>query len=553
MAALELRAGDGATIEQEIFVDRDGGDTVLRWRASGVPEGSRLQVRPLISGRDYHSLHRENGAFDFAPTVRGRNVAWRPYPDLPAIGAITNGSYRHDPQWYRNFLYREEQARGLDHIEDLASPGAFAFDLQAGDAVLILRAGDAVAARAAALAERLASAERARRAALPSLDLAADAYLVDRGAGRTIIAGFPWFTDWGRDTFIAMRGLAIATGRLDDAEAILTAWSGVVSEGMLPNVFPDRGEVPEYNAVDASLWFCIAVHDFLQAAAAAGRPVSHPVAGRLRDAVGAILAGYERGTRFGIGIDARRAARAPAQPGVQLTWMDAKVDDWVVTPRIGKPVEIQALWINALIAAAWRPDKRPRSLPRPGPRVRRALLESRGRLPARRRRRRPRPRHGRRALRPNQIFAVGGLPFAAARRRRGARDRRRASNAAAHAARPALARTRPTRPTSATTGATARERDAAYHQGTVWPWLIGPFVDAWLRVHGDDRRRRAPRPRHASCRRSARTCDAAGLGHVSEIADGEPPHTPGGCPFQAWSVGELMRCERAILSKRAGA
>jgi predicted glycogen debranching enzyme len=542
---------DGATIGQEIFVDRDGGDTVLRWQASGppgdLPHAATLHVRPLVSGRDYHSLHRENPVFDFAASVRGRNVAWRPYHDLPAIGAISNGAYRHAPQWYRNFLYCEEQARGLDHIEDLASPGEFVFDLQSDDAVLVLRAGDAISARAAPLAHRLARAEQERRAALPGLAQSADGYLVDRGSGRTIIAGFPWFTDWGRDTFIAMRGLAIAGQRLDDAEAILTAWSGVVSEGMLPNVFPDHGDVPQYNAVDASLWFCIAVHEFLQAAAAAARPVAPSTVTRLRDAVGSILAGYERGTRFNIGMDRDGLVRA-GQPGVQLTWMDAKVDDWVVTPRIGKPVEIQALWINALqVAAAWWPDKRALA------EQARTAFAARfadpasgglfdvvdadhvpGKVDAR--------------IRPNQIFAVGGLPIAVVQ---GPLARSVVDLVESRLLTPVGLRSLdPADPGYVGRyGGDRRARDGAYHQGTVWPFLIGPFIEAWVRTHGADSSARA----QAAARflpPLREHLESAGLGHVSEIADGDAPHTPHGCPFQAWSMGELIRCERMILAKR---
>ncbi|MGA9869337.1 MAG: glycogen debranching enzyme N-terminal domain-containing protein, partial [Acetobacteraceae bacterium] len=316
--AWTFRLPDGTTLRQEIVVDPDAGETLLRWQ--GGP--CRLSVRPLLSGRDYHSLHRENAAFAFAATVRAGNVAWRPYPGLPAIAALTNGAYTHGPQWYRNFLYTAERDRGLDCIEDLASPGTFTFDLAAGDAVMILRAGDGLSVRAASRAARVVDVERARRTG-PALTRAADAYFADRDAGRTLIAGFPWFTDWGRDTFIAMRGLALGTGRVAEAEAILSQWADTVSEGMLPNRFPDASGAPEYNAVDASLWFVVAVHDLLAAGATKQRD-------RLTAAVEAILTGYQAGTRFGIGADADGLLRAGV-PGVQLTWMDAKVGDHVIT------------------------------------------------------------------------------------------------------------------------------------------------------------------------------------------------------------------------------
>src|SRR5262249_10678196 len=181
---------------------------------------------------------------------------------------------------------------------------------------------------------RLREVERQRRSLFPSrLHRSADAYLVRRGHGRTIVAGYPWFTDWGRDTFIALRGLCLATGRLDDARDILLDWAGAVSQGMLPNRFPDHGEVPEYNSVDAALWYVVAVHDYLRVSAARNRELPRDTQETLRRAVEAILEGYARGTRYGIQLDAD-GLLAAGEPGVQLTWMDAKVGDWVVTPRI---------------------------------------------------------------------------------------------------------------------------------------------------------------------------------------------------------------------------
>jgi predicted glycogen debranching enzyme len=198
-------------------------------------------------------------------------VIWRPYPGVPGIVALSNGVYTHQPDWYRNFLYMKERARGLDHTEDLAVPGSFRWELSQGEAVWLLAAEGqdttALPAGASAVAclQTLRSAELRRRQCFPCrLHRAADAYLVQRGAGKTIVAGYPWFTDWGRDTFIALRGLCLATGRLDEARDILLEWAGVVSEGMLPNRFPDRGDMPEFNAVDASLWYIVAVHDFFQ-------------------------------------------------------------------------------------------------------------------------------------------------------------------------------------------------------------------------------------------------------------------------------------------------
>ncbi|MGH7802902.1 MAG: amylo-alpha-1,6-glucosidase, partial [Candidatus Binatia bacterium] len=353
------RLEDGTTIEQEILVRHGSPATAIAWRAIGQSSAVRLSVRFFFSGRDYHSLHHENGAFAFEPVGVDGHLAWRPYVGVPGTVVATNGSYAHQPAWYRGFLYSEESDRGLDASEDLASPGVFAFDLAAGsEAVVVLATEEAFASLGApttsieTMLGEIREREGSRREALPTpLERAADAYFVRRGSGKTIVAGYPWFTDWGRDTFIALRGLCLATGRLDDARAILLEWAGAVSGGMLPNRFPDHGETPEFNSVDASLWYVIAAHELVAAAEAAGRPLAAADRRRLEGAITAILEGHLRGTRFGIHADAD-GLLAAGIPGVQLTWMDAKVGDWVVTPRIGKPVEIQALWLNALAIGA---------------------------------------------------------------------------------------------------------------------------------------------------------------------------------------------------------
>jgi predicted glycogen debranching enzyme len=562
-----------AEVSAEVFVVKATGETVLRWRlhsgavAKGVSDASNpsnasnggangesprgdftLHVRPLLSGRDYHALHHENGAFDFTADISGTCVSWRPYGDLPVIRAASNGAYAHAPDWYRNFCYPVERERGLEFTEDLATPGIFSFDLAAGDAVLILsadgvpRARESCTSDAFAHAQQLEHVERTRRAAFASrLHRSADAYVVAREGGRTIVAGFPWFTDWGRDTFIAMRGLLLACGRHDEAAAILLQWSATLCEGMLPNRFPDYGDTPEYNSVDASLWFVVAVHDYL-----AVQHASHETRRRLQQAVDEILAGYTRGTRFAIGADEDGLLRAGV-PGVQLTWMDAKIGDWVVTPRIGKPVEIQALWINALrIASNWNVQWRD-----PARRATRAFVERfvdpaggalfdvvdvdhvRGRFD--------------RSIRPNQIFAVGGLPFQIID---GAVARAVVDQVRIHLLTPLGLRTlAPSDPAyRAHYAGGPRERDGAYHQGTVWPWLLGPFVEAWLRVEAPDAAARAAARERFIAPLDAHL-DRAGLDHISEIADADAPHRPAGAPFQAWSLGERLRIG-ALLAAR---
>ena len=546
------RLPDGTALEQQLVARHGEPVVALAWKLLAPRRGVTLRLRPLLSGRDPHALHHENPAFRFGRVVDGPLHGWRPYDGVPAVVAVANGEWSDAPCWYRNFQYDAERERGLDFLEDLASPGEYRFDLSAGEAAWVI-AADTPAARATlahaaapALARELRRRERARRARFATpLHRAADAYLVERGRGRTVIAGYPWFGDWGRDTFVALRGLCLATRRLDDARAILATWAEAVADGLLPNRFADAGGAPEYNSVDAPLWFVVACGAWRAAMARAGRRLPRGVDAALRGASEAILAGFARGTRFGIRADAD-GLLAAGVPGVQLTWMDAKVGDRVVTPRAGKPVEVQALWFNALRAAA---DGSPH-WGEMAARVRASFAArfwdpSRGHL------------HdvvdvdhvpGRvdSALRPNQLFAVGGLPQPLLEGEPAARVVEACERALWTPLGPrSLA---PGEPGYAPRYAGGpAERDAAYHQGTVWPWLAGAFVEAWLRTHGGSpEARRQARQRFVAP--LLRHLDEAGLGHVSEIADAEPPHAPRGAPFQAWSLAELARLELDVLA-----
>ena len=551
----------GAMVTQELFVPHGISACVLTWTLAGWNFESPLSrcdliVRPFLSGRDYHSTHHENGAFRFEHRPLPSGVIWNPYDAMPAIAALTNGTFRAEPYWYRNFLYTQERERGLDYVEDLAAPGTFTMDLRE-PAVLIFAAEGYLEALtrlgdgAAEIAGNLADSERKRRNAL-GIARSADAYLVRRkqgspdgdrtDSGRTIIAGYPWFTDWGRDTFISLRGLCLTTGRMKDAAEILVAWAGTISEGMLPNRFPDQTGAAEYNSVDASLWYIVAVGDFLARNRSAGSPAPPELVQKLRAAVQAILLGYYRGTRYGIRCDADGLLKSGV-PGEQLTWMDARVGDWVVTPRIGKPVEVAALWLSALKIGGQADSQwsgvYARGLKSFQNRYWNESLgclydvvdvdHQAGQVDA--------------TVRPNQIFAVGGLP-------ENLLDAKRARQVVQ------LVEERLWTPLGLRTLDPAdpaysphyvggvKERDAAYHQGTVWPWLAGPFIEAWVRVRGGS----------AEVRAQARTefldplerLDIPGPGHLPEIADGDPPHTPRGCPFQAWSLGELIRA-KALL------
>jgi predicted glycogen debranching enzyme len=546
----EFRLPDKTVVRQELFIERQTGVSWIAWALVSGASTARLHVRPFLSGRDYHSLHHENPAFRFDVDRCGAALTVRPYDGVAAVTFASDGDYRHDPQWYRNFLYTAERERGLDDTEDLASPGVLSWPLSRRQprAVLALRAkptcGYATVGDVAAAFVAARESESARRGRFRTpIDRAADAYFVDRGGGRTLVAGYPWFTDWGRDTFIALRGLALATGRLDDARDILLEWAGAVSEGMLPNRFVDHGEEPEFNSVDASLWFVVAVGELLERATPTD--VTEAQRRTLVAAVSAIVDGYVSGTRFGIRMDADGLLMA-GTPGTQLTWMDARADGREITPRIGKPVEVQALWYNAVAVAAsfdtrWRPLL---------PQIHESFSEkfwseNTGMLadvvdvdhvPGTRDE----------TLRPNQILAVGGLPLALVN---GRRARRIVDIVQSELLTPlglrSLAPAHP--PYVAHYRGGPSRRDAAYHQGTAWPWLIGPFVEAWVRVQGNTVSARL-RARKRFLDPLARHFETAGLFHISEIADADAPFTPCGCPFQAWSLGEYLRLDRVVLS-----
>jgi predicted glycogen debranching enzyme len=507
-------AGD---IEFSISGTRGHSASVLRWRLSGGT--ATLRVRLHMSGRDWHALQRENTAFRFQSEERSAVVRrFRPYDGVPTVVVIADAEYRYAPLWFRNCQYDEERARGQDFIEDLASPGEFMFSVGGGrDAVMILSTdGERGGIQPQGADESLASAvdmlravEGERREALSPRERVAEPYLVRRGQRSTIIAGYPWFTDWGRDAFISVRGLCIATGRLADAEAILSSWCEHLSQGMMPNLFPSGAGKPEYNSVDASLWFIIAVHDLAKAASGGAVP---QVPLKFIQACDEILTHYSRGTRHNIRMDGD-GLLAAGEPGVALTWMDAIVDGKPVTPRIGKAVEVQALWINALeFAATWNTRWRATAAKAREAFAKRFWNEKRkflydvvdvdhvaGATDDR--------------LRPNQIFACGGLP------QRVLDDER--AEAVSDVVRrelwtPAGVRTlgRGEPGYIGRVDGALRQRDLGYHQGTAWPWLAGALPGAVFEGS-------------------------------HEIADGDEPHERRGCPFQAWTVGEAIRMLKA--------
>ncbi|HYY98723.1 MAG TPA: amylo-alpha-1,6-glucosidase, partial [Pyrinomonadaceae bacterium] len=381
-----------------------------------------------------------------------------------------------------------------------------------------------------------------------ALARAADTYLVQRGSGLTIVAGYPWFTDWGRDTFIAVRGLCLATGRFADARDVLLQWSETVSEGMLPNRFPDAGEAPEYNTVDATLWFFEAVRALLKYTGDY-EFVRRELYGVLKE----IVVWHERGTRYRIHVDDDGLLFA-GEEGVQLTWMDARVAGREVTPRAGKAVEIQALWHNALrvmegLAREFGSGEDERKYGAMAARARESFArqfwnEEAGCLydVVNGEERDP-------SIRPNQIIAASLAHSMLSEER----ARRVVAVVERELLTPyGLRSLAPSDPRYAGRYEGGPEaRDGVYHQGTVWAWLMGPFITAYVKAHG-----RSPESKRQAAAWLAPLREHlkdAGLGHVSEIFDGDAPHAPRGCVAQAWSVAELLRAAAEDVFERVPA
>ncbi len=538
---------DGVQIEKTVFMVHGENTIVLEYRILNTQPAAltQMQLRPLIAFRDYHSLTHENGAINGALYERPGIVSISPYSGLPALHLAHNAkSVERAGDWYRNFQYEAERERGLDFTEDLFNPCILYFNLDSESKVTIIASTEPRQANAA-LEYRGAEISRRQGIALASpvedeyvtiLTSAADQYIVSRGDHKSVIAGYHWFSDWGRDTMIALPGLTLATRRFDVARSILRTFAQHVDRGMVPNRFPDAGESPEYNTVDATLWFVEAVRAYL---AYTGDLVF--VQNELYSVLTDIIAWHVRGTRFGIKLDPSGLLNS-GEPGVQLTWMDAKVGDWVVTPRRGKPVEIQALWYNAICTmadiAARLADEAARQRYNSMAALTKWSFNSllwnekggylydvvNGGPPDA-------------SIRPNQIFAVSLKHSMLSRER----AQQVVNVVQQHLLTPyglrSLAPGDP-RYRGRYTGDRV-SRDGAYHQGTVWPWLMGPFITAFMKVNG--RREAARRQVEHWLIPLKSHLTEAGLGHTSEIFDGDAPHRPVGCIAQAWSTAELLR------------
>jgi len=531
---------EGVRFEKSVFMVQGENSTVVQYELQGSSASAniRLEVRPLLAFRDYHSTTHENGTLNSSVESRNGETTFKPYVDLPPLHlAHAPADVNTNGCWYRNFQYALEHERGLDFVEDLFNPCTLTFDMNSRTKVNIIAS---TTQHDAADADSYRKAEEERRSRtkadlITSLKTATDQFIVAREQGETVIAGYHWFADWGRDTMIALPGLTLVNGRWDIAKNILAEFAAHVDRGMLPNRFPDAGEAPEYNTVDATLWFFEAVRSFLQYTGD-----SEFVRTNLYSVLRDIINSHTKGTRYGIHVDEDGLLLA-GEPGVQLTWMDAKVGDRVVTPRHGKPVEIQALWYNALrvmedIARRFNDPKAAQVYGAMADKARANfhvlfwneqagclydVINGENRDAS---------------IRPNQVIAISltntMVPKERARSVLDVVERELLTSRGLRTLSPCDANY-----IGRYEGGPGT-RDGAYHQGTVWPWLMGPYISAYVKTFGTN----AGRDFAESWLQNFRQhLNDACLGQVSEIFDGDAPHAPRGCIAQAWSVAELLR------------
>jgi predicted glycogen debranching enzyme len=544
-----------ALLEKRVWMEPGANTTYARYRLLRARGPLTLELRVLVDYRDYHGTTRGDGwRMDVGTVKDGLRVsAFAGARPLLLLARGAEARIAHT--WHRAFDLPRERERGLEATEDHLHAGTFRASLDPGAALTLVCSAEVAPSpdgeqawrrrarhedRLLAAWKRTAPGARAAPEWIRRLVLAADQFvsrrpLVDDPDGMTVTAGYPWFGDWGRDTMVALPGLTLATGRPDVARRVLTTFARFVDRGMLPNRFLDAGEAPEYNTVDAALWYVEAVRAYHAATDDAG------ALGELWPVLEEIVRWHREGTRYGIGQDPADGLLAAGAPGVPLTWMDAKVGDRAVTPRIGKPVEVNALWYNALVsmaAFARRLRKPARPWEAEAARVKTGfarfwndaagccydVIDGPGGPDD--------------ALRPNQIFAVSlsASPLAAARQRRivEACARHLLTSYGLRSLAPGDPRYQ------GRYGGDARRRDGAYHQGTVWAWLLGPFALAHFRVHRDAETARSflwPLANHL---------DDYGVGSIAEIFDGDSPLRPAGCIAQAWSVAETLRAWREL-------
>ncbi|MFP5040718.1 amylo-alpha-1,6-glucosidase [Parasediminibacterium sp. JCM 36343] len=535
---------NGITLKKTIAMVHGENTTLIVYTAVKAAKAFTLQLQPFIAARDYHQLQNNESGLWWDVDFENGIFKNQPFAHSPFVYISVPGStYEHEPNWFNHFNYDEEKGRGLDYKEDLLNHGTISVTLKKGQSIGIIVSTENPAGKDAfALLEKETALRKAllhkqpENETIKQLLLAADQFIVQRGDNlKTVIAGYHWFTDWGRDTMISLPGLCLCTGRFDDAKKIIAAFANSVSEGMLPNRFQDHDEPPQYNNVDGTLWFFIAVYKYL-AATKDTAFVFEEILPMLAD----IMDWHFKGTRYQIHATADGLLYAGEQ-GQQLTWMDAKIADWVVTPRMGKPVEVQALWYNAL-------------------RIYSELLHSSHQMEA--------AAHfaaqatlakvsfkklfwyaeGKylydvidknnvpdTSLRPNQLFAIC-LPFPLLE---GEDAKAVLKIVEEKLYTPIGLRTLPTsdlRYVGVYAGSVIK-RDSCYHQGTAWSWLLGAYIDALIKVRGTKGKAQAKEVVKEFTYHLEEGC----IGSVSEIFDADIPHQPKGCIAQAWGVAEWLR------------
>ncbi|MFT7585601.1 MAG: putative glycogen debranching enzyme [Cellvibrionaceae bacterium] len=537
-----------AILEKRIWMEQGENTTYIQYTLLRASEPMHLYPKAMVNYRDYHrTTIAEDLETDVEIIENGLKITMDE-DATPLYLKISRGEIYPQQEWHEDYFYSKEEYRGApDVVEDHLNIADFGVTLNPGETVTIVAStkeqpdlnGDAAFQRRVDHEEKLiAQAKRIQGELDPEmrqLVLAADQFIVERTQpasqnGHSIIAGYPWFSDWGRDTMISIPGLTLCSGREEIAKSILGTYAKYLNKGMLPNRFPDKGETPEYNTADASLWYFQSVRTYLEATGDTEfLKELYPV---LQD----ILSWHQRGTRYSIHMDPADHLLYAGEEGVQLTWMDAKAGDWVVTPRIGKPIEINALWYNALRCMCHF-SKQLGYSPAAFDDLATKVKESFSRFWYS-----PEnycydvidgPNGPETHLRPNQLLAIS-LSYSPLQpeQQKLVLDRCAKQLLTSHGLR-SLAQDDPEY--IGVYKGDVLERDGAYHQGTVWGWLIGPFIAAHLRVYKNPEMARsylAPALAHLRDH---------GLGSISEIFDGDPPFTPRGCPAQAWSVAEYLR------------
>jgi predicted glycogen debranching enzyme len=547
-----------ARIEKSIWMRHGENTSYVQYTLLESASPIALEFKALVNYRDFHAAtHAGDWRMHIEP-VEGGICVIAFEGATPFFVRCKGGACEPQHIWYRDFLFPRETERCLDDREDQLYAARFSVQLEKGQSVTVILSTekDADLDGSAARREEVKRESKIRSAAselmqtpsgeaapswIPQLVLAADQFVIKRplpgqAAGKSVIAGYPWFGDWGRDTMIALPGIALPTGRTEVAKQVLLAFSRFVDGGMLPNNFPDAGGAPEYNTMDATLWYFEAARQYFAATQ------DSATLKKLFPIFTKIVSAHLKGTRYNIHVDPADGLLYGGGPGVQLTWMDAKVGDWVVTPRTGKPIEINALWINALEIMVQFANMLGSSSDIYADLLQKAklsfgkfwnaqrnccfdVLDSPG-------------IGSDSTLRPNQIFAVSlSASLLSAEQQKAVVDACASSLLTPFGLR-SLAPHEPGYVGVYCGG--PRERDAAYHQGTVWCWLLGPFALAHYRVYKD---RAAASGFLESL---ARSIDSYGLGTLAEIFDGDAPHLPRGCIAQAWTVGELLRAWKAL-------